>query len=201
MHTSLRSSAGSHGSTTPPPSTPVSPHASGPHPFIWFQLQGKAPASTADTVTVPATWRLHYSQPMIVVMLGDCVEPVPQAQISWFSSPASTVTATAQEGIAPGTKGEIDTGLGRKSPPLGGGKQASCPCPSGFGRCTPLCSQGSCRLAASNGIKGSSRERILVRQRNPFSDHSQCNNSKEGTKPEPKSENRSTQGSTAVVLH
>lgn len=87
---------------------------------------------------------------MIVVMLGDCVELMPQAQIS----PASTVTATVQEGIAACTKAEIDAGLGRKSPSLGRGKQASRPCHSGFERCTLLCSQGSCGLAASDGVKG-----------------------------------------------
>lgn len=112
--------------------------------------------------------RLHDSQRLAVVMLGGCVEPTPRVQISWFSSPAATVAAAVQEGTAPRTNGEINTGLGRSSPSLGGGKGA--PCPHGFGRRT-RCAQGSCSLAASDGGRGSSGERTLVRQRNPFSHH------------------------------
>ena len=104
-------------------------------------------------------------------MLGGWLKSTSRAQISCFSPPASTPTATVQDGIGLCTGGEIDTRLGRKSFSLGGGKQASSPCPNGFGRRTPLRSQGSCGLAASDGVRGSSRERISVRQRNHFSHH------------------------------
>lgn len=106
------------------------------------------------------------------------------------------MAATAQDGVGLC----IDTELGRKSPSLGGGKRASCPWSWWLWKTHQLSSQGSCGLAANEGVKGNSRERILVRQRNHFSDHSQHNNSKEGRKQEQESENRSIQGSTAVAL-
>ena len=164
-----------------------------------FSCKGK-PQPQQLTVTAPATQQLHYSQRMIVVVLGGCVEPTPRAQISCFFSPASTVTATVQDGIGLCTKGETDTGLGRRSPSLGGGKQATCPCPSGFGICTPLCSHESCGLAASDGVKGSSRERISVRQRNHFQTHSQCNNSKEGRKREQEHSEKHCSGFALIDL-
>lgn len=92
--------------TPSPPSSPLSPHVSGPHPSIWvLSCEGKPQ---------PQQLTQFLCQPH-----SDCVIPSLRL-LSWgwaqapktnLLSPVSAVTATVQEIIAPCTKGEIGTGL------------------------------------------------------------------------------------------